>query len=91
LYLQCYTHTNVADIEDKEVFYSTLNRTMRSIPKGNIVLLMGDFNAKVGTDNNGLEDTSIMGKNGTGKRNDNGEMMIELCGLHQLKIGGTQF
>ncbi|KAH0817858.1 hypothetical protein GEV33_004933 [Tenebrio molitor] len=87
--VQCYAPTNVADIEDKEVFYSTLNRTMGSIPKEDIVLLMGDFNAKVGTDNNGLED--IMGKNGIGEKNENGEMMVELCGLHQLKIGGTLF
>ena len=50
---------------------------------------MGDMNAKVGTDNTGEEE--VMGINGIGQVNDNGERFKGLCGFNQLVIGGTIF
>ncbi|VDP82700.1 unnamed protein product [Schistosoma curassoni] len=50
---------------------------------------MGDFNAKVGTDNTGYED--IMGRHGLGERNENGERFANLCASNKLVIGGTIF
>ncbi|VDP30451.1 unnamed protein product [Schistosoma margrebowiei] len=50
---------------------------------------MGDFNAKVGTDNTGYED--IMGRHGLGERNENGERFADLCAFNKLVIGGTIF
>ncbi|XP_070504065.1 craniofacial development protein 2-like [Chironomus tepperi] len=50
---------------------------------------MGDFNAKVGDSNEDVE--HVMGKHGLGVRNENGELLVELCGSHNLMIGGTLF
>ncbi|XP_070138490.1 craniofacial development protein 2-like [Drosophila bipectinata] len=50
---------------------------------------MGDFNAKIGTNNNGLE--TIMGRHGVGTRSNNGDRLIDLCQTFQLVIGGTVF
>ena len=50
---------------------------------------MGDFNAKVGSDNAGLE--RVMGRHGLGIRNGNGELLADFCNANQLAIGGTLF
>ena len=54
-----------------------------------MTLLMGDFNAKIGPDNIGYED--IMGIQGLGQMNENGERFADLCALNQLVIGGSIF
>lgn len=53
------------------------------------IILMEDFNARIGTDNEDLE--HVMGKHGMGQRNENGELLIEICANHGLKIGGSLF
>ncbi|XP_078679467.1 uncharacterized protein LOC144915099 [Branchiostoma floridae x Branchiostoma belcheri] len=50
---------------------------------------MGDLNAKIGSDNTGHEE--VMGKEGLGKMNENGERFTDLCSLNQLVIGGSIF
>ncbi|XP_030762005.1 uncharacterized protein LOC115886842 [Sitophilus oryzae] len=54
-----------------------------------MMIVMGDFNAKVGSDNRNSED--IMGKHGLGNRNNNGESLLGMCSNYQLTIGGTLF
>jgi endonuclease/exonuclease/phosphatase family metal-dependent hydrolase len=50
-------------------------------------LLMGDFNAKVGYNNTGYEQT--MGRHGIGQMNENGERFAELCANNKCVIGGS--
>ncbi len=50
---------------------------------------MGDMNAKVGKDNTGRE--LIMGKEGIGDINENGELFADFCSHNDLVIGGTTF
>lgn len=87
--VQCYAPTQDADDEVKLAFYDQLNKCLAEIPKGDLKLMMGDFNAKVGSENKNLE--HVMGKHGVGVMNSNGELLVELCGLNELKIGGTLF
>ena len=54
---------------------------MESDHKHDILLVIGDLNAKVGEDNGGYE-------NRTG-RNDNGERLVDFCGLNKLGVTGT--
>lgn len=49
-----------------EQFYYDLNSVLNSVPKSNKLILLGDFNARVGTDYNIWP--GILGKNGVGKR-----------------------
>jgi hypothetical protein len=53
--------------------------------------MMGDFNVQVGNNNQDIE--YIMGRHGMpcDKENENGQLLIELCGKHGLVIGGTVF
>ena len=77
--IQVYAPT--ADCDDSEInhFYSMLNDTMKQVPKKDILMIMGDWNAKVGSDNSGYED--IMGRYGYfyGERNDRGDMLLEFA------------
>lgn len=73
--VQCYAPTEASSVEDKEAFYDQLTSALGKIHKGEITILMGDFNAKVGGDNRGCE--SIMGRHGLGTRNDNGDRFVE--------------
>jgi hypothetical protein len=87
--VQCYAPTEDAEPTEKEVFYSLLDRTLTDIHRSDIVLMMGDFNTKVRCDNEDIE--YIMWKYGLPQRNENGELLIEICGRHGLVIGGTIF
>ena len=50
---------------------------------------MGDFNAKIGSDNANRE--TVMGKHGLGSMNENGEIVSDVCVSNELIIGGTIF
>ena len=50
---------------------------------------MGDFNAKIGSNNRGYEE--VMGTHGIGEMNENGEMFTDLCSFNILIIGGSVF
>lgn len=68
--VQCYAPTNLASEEDKDDFYSALKLTLKNIRKQDKVIVMGDLNAKVDTDDDGCQ--RHMGTHGLGVRNDNG-------------------
>jgi hypothetical protein len=87
--LQCYAPTNDADEEVKERFYSTLLREKEATPQHDILIIMGDLNAKTGANNDGYE--QVMGKHGCGEMNDNGERLANFCSTNSLVIGGTLF
>lgn len=87
--IQCYAPTNVDEDVSKDTFYSQLSKVMNNIHPGEINILMGDLNAKVGNNNNNCERT--LGKHGVGTRNDNGEILLELCLQNKLIIGGNIF
>lgn len=50
---------------------------------------MGDFNVKVGLDNLNFE--RVMGREGCGVQNDNGERLVEWCVFNDMIIGGILF
>lgn len=91
--IQCYAPANdAAEEERKEEFYLQL-QVMQVVIDGrgakDMNIPMGDFNAKIGSDNAGYED--IMGTHGLGQMNENGERFADLCALNQLVIGGSIF
>ena len=53
--LQCYAPTNTSSLESKEEFHEQIQATMDKIPKRDLKILMGDLNAKVGSDNTDKE------------------------------------
>ena len=88
--IQCYAPTNTAELEAKEEFYEQLQAVMDKVPKRDIIILMGDMNAKVGRDNRGKE--RIMGQHGAdATMNENGELLTDFCEANEMVIGGSLF
>ena len=87
--IQVYANTNEAKDEDKEAFYHQLQTVYNRTPRRDVTLVMGDFNAKIGSDNANRE--TIMGKYGLGSMNENGEIFSDFRGSNELVIGGTIF
>ncbi|GFS19819.1 craniofacial development protein 2 [Elysia marginata] len=83
--VQCYAPTD----NEKDEFYSKVQEVLTYIPKHDATIVMGDLNAKVGSDNTGFEE--YMGKHGLGVTNKNGKRFLEFCIGNNLVIGGTIF
>ena len=54
-----------------------------------MLILMGDLNAKVGSNNTDRE--KVMGRHGHGNMNENGELLADFCAINNLIVGGTLF
>jgi N-methylhydantoinase B/oxoprolinase/acetone carboxylase alpha subunit len=67
--IQCYAPTQITEVNKKDEFYQQLNKIIKKV-KRYIIVLTGDMNAKIGSNNKGLE--QVMGKHGLGDMNENG-------------------
>ncbi len=84
--LQVYAPTASADEEENEKFYLELENTLRD-NKEYYVVIMGDFNAKIG----GEEGPKVIGRYGLGKRNEKGEKLMDFASKYGFKIANTFF
>ena len=87
--VQIYAPTDCSDDETKDEFYQCLQDTVSKIPKHDVLIMMGDFNAQISNDRKSFEDT--IGPFGIGRENDNGDRMLQFCSSNQIKIMNTYF
>ena len=74
--------------EVKYKFYNDLDGIISATPRTN-KLILGDFNARVGTDHQTWE--GVTGPEGVGKSNSNGLLLLRKCAEHDLVITNTVF
>ena len=86
--IQVYAPTNEAEEEEKEDFYHQLQSAYNNRKARDLTMVIGDLNAKVGSDNRNWE--ASMGTHG-GVINENGEMFCDSCVSNGLVIRGTLF
>ena len=87
--ISVYAPTQMAESDTKDQFYDDLDRELRSVPATEEVFLLGDFNARVGSDREAWPD--CLGSYGVGKMNDNGQRLLELCTYYGFCISNTFF
>ncbi len=75
--------------ELKDCFYQSLDVALRQIPKSDEIILLGDFNARVGQNNRIW--SGVLGGHGVGQVNANGMKLLTLCAEHDLTITNTLF
>ena len=85
----CYAPTEDAEEADKDAFYDQLQAVTDEVPTHNLLMVLGDLNARPGSNNTGRD--RVMGKYGIGTINDNGERLCHFCDENDMVIGGTLF
>jgi len=82
-------HTLVADTDVNDRFYDDLRATLRRVPQSDKLFVLGDFNARVSTDDRTWGD--IIGKHGVGNFNSNGLRLLNTCSEFDLLVTNTLF
>ena len=85
--IQAYAPTSNAEETEVEWFYEDLQDLVELTPKKDVLFIVGDWNAKVGSQ----EIPGIMGKFGLGVQNEAGQRLIEFCQDSPLVIANTLF
>ncbi|GFO16281.1 craniofacial development protein 2-like [Plakobranchus ocellatus] len=85
--VQVYAPTANRNDKDLDKFYNDLDTAKTQCKFQDPLIIMGDFNAKVGSDK--VDD--IVGKYGLGIRNERGEKLIEWCQTNNIIVGNTWF
>ena len=87
--ISAYAPTLQNSTENKGIFYDQLNDLLNTVPFAHKLILLGDFNARVGTDHTNW--TNVIGKHGVGTENSNGTLLLTTCAEHELVITNTVF
>ena len=86
--IQVYAQTSNAEEAEAEWFYEDLQDLLELTHKKDVLSIIGDWNAKVGSQETTPGET---GKCGLGIRNEAGQRLIKLCQENTLVIANTLF
>jgi len=84
-----YAPTMVSSEAERLEFYHQLEATLAGIAKSDKLIVLGDFNARVGSDHSTW--SPVLGPFGRGRSNANGELLLSKCAEHDLVITNTHF
>ena len=85
--IQVYALTSNAEAAEVEQFYEDLQGLLELTPKKDVLFIIGDWNAKIGSQ----ETPGVTGKFGLGVQNEAGQRLIEFCQENALVIANTLF
>ena len=85
--IQAYVPASNAEEAEVERFYENLQDLLEQTPKKDVLFIIVDWNAKVGSQ----ETPGVTGKFGLGMRNEAGQRLIEFCQENTLVIANTLF
>lgn len=70
-----------------DTFYDNLQATLSSVPQKDMIIVMGDFNARLGYH----QWKSVIGPHGLGVPNGNGRRLLDFCAVNHLIVTNTWF
>ena len=85
--IQVYVPTSNAEEAEVEGFCEDLQALLELTPKKDVLFIIGDWNAKVGSQ----EIPGVTGKFGLGVQNEAGQRLTEFCQENSLVIANTLF
>ena len=85
--IQAYAPTSNPEEAEVERFYEGLQDLLEITPKKDVLFIIGDWNAKVGSQ----ETPGVAGKFGLGVQNEAGQRLTEFCRENALVIANTLF
>ena len=98
-----YAPTSKATLSVKQGFFTDLQSVVSALPSRDAVVILGDFNARVGScddcvrpgsvgaDDGGSAWGSVLGRFGLGSCNQAGEELLLFCATNQLSVMNTFF
>ena len=87
-----YAPTAKAPPDIKQTFYLDLQDTIDKIPTTDVLVMLGDFNARVGILESGSDEwQGILGTHGKSERNPAGVDFLEFCAVNELSIMNTWY
>ena len=89
--ISAYAPTARAPPRVKQQFIEDLQHTIDNIPPSDVLLVLGDFNARVGRGIQGDVWRGVRGRHGLGNCNEAGEDLLEFCAVNRLTIMNTWF
>ena len=85
--IQAYAPTSNAEEVEVEQFYEDLQDLLELTPQKDVLFIIGDWNAKVGSQ----ETPGVTGKFDRGILNEAGQRLIEFCQENALVIANSLF
>ena len=89
--ISAYAPTENSSTTAKNNFYEDLKELILAIPPHTVLMLTGDFNARIGKDSYGTNPRIVGPACYYENTNDNGQRMIELCEATDLRIAHSHF
>ena len=85
--IRVYAPTSNSEEIEVEWFYENLQDLLELTPQKDVLFIIGDWNAKVGSQ----ETPEVTGKLGIGMQNEAGQRLIEFCQENALVVAITLF
>ena len=85
--IQVYAPTTQHSDEEVEKFYGDIEKGIKQVKTTDVVIIMGDFNAKVGKGGSGNE----VGEHGLGERNARGDRLVQFCQEQEMVVTNTYY
>nr|VZI13538.1 unnamed protein product [Spirometra erinaceieuropaei] len=87
--ISAYAPTMTSSDAVRDKFYEDLHALLATVSKADKLIVLGDFNARVGTDHTAWR--GVLGPYGLRGSNDNGLLLLRTCAEHRLTLTNTFF
>ncbi|BHF70797.1 hypothetical protein SprV_0301385000 [Sparganum proliferum] len=87
--ISAYAPPMTSPMAARDKFYEDLHALLTTVSKADKLIVLGDFNARVGTDHTAWR--GVLGPHGLRGLNDNGLLLLRACAEHRLILTNTFF